>query len=199
MCRHFGVEVWEIVEAAATKPFGFMPFYPGPGLGGHCIPIDPLYLSWKARVNDFEPRFIDLAHQVNSAMPRVVVSMVMEALNERGRSVRHARILVLGVGYKADVNDARESPAIEIIAGLRQRGADVGFHDPYVSRLDVDGTALASVSLTDEALAVADCVLVVTNHHCVDYKRVVEHARLVIDTRNATRGLVQHRDRIVRL
>jgi UDP-N-acetyl-D-glucosamine dehydrogenase len=199
MCRHLGVDVWEIVDAAATKPFGFMPFYPGPGLGGHCIPIDPLYLSWKARVNDFEPRFIDLAHQVNSAMPHVVVTMVMEALNDRAISLRGASVLVLGVSYKADVNDARESPAIEIIAGLRRRGASVTYHDPYVPELRVGDAVLVSQPLDDGALAAADCVLIVTNHRSIDNLRVVERARLVVDTRNATRGVLQHRARVVRL
>jgi UDP-N-acetyl-D-glucosamine dehydrogenase len=199
MCRAFGIDVWEVIDAAATKPFGFMPFYPGPGLGGHCIPIDPLYLSWKARVTGFDPRFIDLAHQVNSTMPRVVVSVVTEALNERSQSVKGSRILVLGVSYKRDVNDARESPAIDIIHELAQRGAGVEYHDPYVARLDVNGRDMTSVPLDDARLAQADCVVIATDHSRVDYKRVVDLAPLVVDTRNVTHGVAPNRDNIVKL
>jgi UDP-N-acetyl-D-glucosamine dehydrogenase len=199
MCRSFGIDVWEVIEAAATKPFGFMPFYPGPGLGGHCIPIDPLYLSWKARLQGFDPRFIDLAAQVNSAMPRAVVSMVTDALNERRKSVKGSRVLVLGVSYKRDVNDARESPAIEVIHELWQRGATVHYHDPYVGRLDVGGRVTTSVPLEDALIASTDCVLITTDHTCVDYKRVVELAPLVVDTRNVTRGVAPYRDNVVRL
>jgi UDP-N-acetyl-D-glucosamine dehydrogenase len=199
MCRAFGIDVWEVVEAAATKPFGFIPFYPGPGLGGHCIPIDPLYLSWRARVNGFEPRFIDLAHQVNSSMPRVVISIITDALNVHGRSVNGASLLVLGVTYKRDVNDVRESPAIEIIHELRRRGADIYYHDPYISALDVGGDTMHSAPLDDDLLHGVDCVVIATDHSSIDFKRVVELARLVVDTRNATRGLVHHRERIVRL
>jgi len=199
MCRALGVDVWEIIDAAATKPFGFMPFYPGPGLGGHCIPIDPLYLSWTARVNGFEPRFIDLADQVNRGMPRVVVSLVADALNERRRTVNGATVLLLGVSYKRDVNDARESPALQIMTELRKRGATVRYHDPYVPMLEVGSGWVRSVELDDRALGEADCVVIVTDHTCVDYKRVVELAPSVVDTRNATRGLVQHREKVQRL
>jgi len=199
MCRTLGVDVWEIIDAAATKPFGFMPFYPGPGLGGHCIPIDPLYLSWKARISGFEPRFIDLANQVNVSMPRVVSSMVGDVLNDRGRSLKGSSIIVLGVSYKRDVNDARESPAIEILAELSKRGAVVTYHDPYVPELTVDGHSFRSVSLDDKVLSDADCVLIVTDHTGSDYKRVVELAKVVVDTRNATRSVLQHRDKIVKL
>jgi UDP-N-acetyl-D-glucosamine dehydrogenase len=199
MCRAFGLDVWEIIDAAGSKPFGFMPFYPGPGLGGHCIPIDPLYLSWKARVNGFEPRFIDLAHQVNSAMPHFVITTVIDALNGRARSVKGSRVLVLGVAYKRDVNDARESPAIEIIGELCRRGATVQYHDPYVPSIHVGDRRLESVPLEDEALRTADAALIVTDHRVVDYKRVAELAPLVIDTRNATAAVVHHRDKIVRL
>jgi len=199
MCRTLGVDVWEIIDAAATKPFGFMPFYPGPGLGGHCIPIDPLYLSWKARISGFEPRFIDLANQVNVSMPRVVSSMVGDVLNDRGRSLKGSSIIVLGVSYKRDVNDARESPAIEILAELSKRGAVVTYHDPYVPELTVDGHSFRSVSLDDKVLSDADCVLIVTDHTGIDYKRVVELAKVVVDTRNATRSVLQHRDKIVKL
>ena len=199
MCRTLGVDVWEIIDAAATKPFGFMPFYPGPGLGGHCIPIDPLYLSWKARISGFEPRFIDLANQVNVSMPRVVSSMVGDVLNDRGRSLKGSSIIVLGVSYKRDVNDARESPAIEILAELSKRGAVVTYHDPYVPELTVDGHSFRSVPLDDKVLSDADCVLIVTDHTGIDYKRVVELAKVVVDTRNATRSVLQHRDKIVKL
>jgi UDP-N-acetyl-D-glucosamine dehydrogenase len=199
MCRTLGVDVWEIIDAAATKPFGFMPFYPGPGLGGHCIPIDPLYLSWKARISGFEPRFIDLANQVNVSMPRVVSSMVGDVLNDRGRSLKGSSIIVLGVSYKRDVNDARESPAIEILAELSKRGAAVTYHDPYVPELTVDGHSFRSVPLDDKVLSDADCVLIVTDHTGIDYKRVVELAKVVVDTRNATRSVLQHRDKIVKL
>jgi UDP-N-acetyl-D-glucosamine dehydrogenase len=199
LCRALGVDVWEIIEAAATKPFGFIPFYPGPGLGGHCIPVDPLYLSWKARVNGFEPRFIDLAHQVNSAMPRVVVSMVVDTLNERGRSVKGSAVLVLGVAYKREVNDIRESPALEIIRELWRRGVDVTYHDPYVPRVTIADRTLVCVPLDEATVRDADCVLILTDHAGVDYKRVVEAAAVVVDTRNATAGLVEHRERIVRL
>jgi UDP-N-acetyl-D-glucosamine dehydrogenase len=199
MCRAFGIDVWEVIGAAATKPFGFMPFYPGPGLGGHCIPIDPLYLSWKARLTGFDPRFIDLAHQVNSTMPRVVVGVVADALNARRQSVNGSRVLILGVSYKRDVNDARESPAIDIIHELAQRGAAVEYHDPYVARLDVQGRAMACVPLDDVRLAQADCVVIATDHSSIDYKRVVDLAPLVIDTRNATRGVAPYRDNVVKL
>jgi UDP-N-acetyl-D-glucosamine dehydrogenase len=199
MCRSFGIDVWEIIDAAATKPFGFMPFYPGPGLGGHCIPIDPLYLSWKARLSGFDPRFIDLAHQVNSSMPRHVVSVVTDALNQRSRSLKGSRFLVLGVSYKRDVNDARESPAIEIIHELERREATVDYHDPYVPRLEVGGRTLTSVALDDQRLTGADCVIIATDHSALDYKRVVDLAPLVIDTRNVTRRVAPQRDNVVTL
>jgi UDP-N-acetyl-D-glucosamine dehydrogenase len=199
MCRSFGIDVWEVIDAAASKPFGFMAFYPGPGLGGHCIPIDPLYLSWKARVTGFDPRFIELAHQVNSTMPRVVVSVVTEALNRRRKSVNGSRVLVLGVSYKRDVNDARESPAIDIIHELEQREALVEYHDPYVARLDVSGRIMTSVPLDESRLKDADCVVIATDHGGVDYKRVVDLASLVVDTRNVTRGVAPYRDNVVKL
>jgi len=194
-----GIDVWEVINAAKTKPFGFMAFYPGPGLGGHCIPVDPLYLSWKARIKGFEPRFIDLAHQVNGAMPRFVVSLLAEALNDRGRSVHGSRILVLGVTYKRDVNDVRESPALEIIADLIRRGATVLYHDPYVPGLTVGDRVLESVALDDAVLQGADCALILTDHSVTDYKRVAESAPLVVDTRNATAGVADPHRTVVRL
>jgi UDP-N-acetyl-D-glucosamine dehydrogenase len=199
MCRALGTDVWEVIDAAATKPFGFMPFYPGPGLGGHCIPVDPLYLSWKARIQGFEPRFIDLAHQVNGAMPRFVVSLLAEALNDRGRSINGSRILVLGVTYKRDVNDIRESPALEIIADLVRRGGTVVYHDPYVPSLSIGGRVLESAPFDDAVLQEADCTLILTDHSVVDYKRVVNTAPLVVDTRHATAAVADPRQNVVTL
>jgi UDP-N-acetyl-D-glucosamine dehydrogenase len=199
MCHALGLDVWEIIDAAATKPFGFMPFYPGPGLGGHCIPIDPLYLGWKARVNGFEPRFIDLAHQVNAAMPRVVASMTGDALNRNAQSVNGADVLVLGVSYKRDVQDARESPAILVIEELLARGARVTYHDPYVPALEVGGRVLHGVPLADDTIAAASCVVIVTDHRTIDYRRVVALARAVVDSRNATRGVPDPHGKVVRL
>jgi UDP-N-acetyl-D-glucosamine dehydrogenase len=199
MCRSLGVDVWEIIDAAATKPFGFMPFYPGPGLGGHCIPIDPLYLSWKARINGFEPRFIDLATQVNNAMPRHVVAVLAEVLNDRQQSLKGSTVFLIGASYKRDVNDARESPAIDIISELWKRGVKVSYYDPFVPTLEVEGRSIESSCLDDQTLRAADVVLIVTDHSCIDYTRVVDLASTVVDTRNATRSVAQHRDKIVKL
>jgi UDP-N-acetyl-D-glucosamine dehydrogenase len=189
MCQHLGVDVWEVIEAAATKPFGFIPHYPGPGIGGHCIPLDPLYLSWKARLNGFEARFISLAAEVNGAMPRHVVRLVMEALNSQQKALNGARVLLIGVTYKRDVEDLRESPALEILAELRDRGAVLGYHDPYVPSIRFGGMELASESLEAGRLAEKDCVVIITDHSAVDYRLIVDSAPLVVDTRNATRGL----------
>jgi UDP-N-acetyl-D-glucosamine dehydrogenase len=199
MSRTLGIDVWEVIAAAASKPFGFMPFYPGPGLGGHCIPIDPLYLSWKARLAGFEPRFIDLAHQVNSAMPRVVVAVVADALNQRRKPLNGARILVLGVSYKRDVNDVRESPALEIIHELERREALVEYHDPYVPQLEVASRRRTCVPLDERSLTAADCVLIATDHSGLDYKRIVDLAPLVVDTRNVTGAVAPYCDNVVRL
>ena len=199
MCRTLGVDVWEIIEAAATKPFGFMPFYPGPGLGGHCIPIDPLYLSWKARIHGFEPRFIDLASGVNAAMPALVVSIVVDSLNARRRSVNGASVLVLGASYKRDVNDARESPALDVIERLDARGAAVSYHDPYVPILRVGHTTLRSVALDEAAVAAADCVVLVTDHTTIDYDWVARHAAAVVDTRNAIPRTPEYAAKVMRL
>ncbi len=186
--ERMGINIWEVVEAAKTKPFGFMPFYPGPGLGGHCIPIDPFYLSWKARQYDLHTEFIELAGKTNEAMPYYVVSRLMDALNTKRKSLAGARVLVLGVAYKGDIDDTRESPAIKIIELLLDKEADVVYHDPYVPRFPVSDTVLASIDLTDEALAGADVVLILTDHSNVDYAAVAEHADLVLDTRNALKG-----------
>ena len=188
MSHHLGIDVWEVIEAAKTKPFGFMPFYPGPGLGGHCIPIDPIYLSWKARLHGFEVRFIDLATVINSNMPRYVVERVNEILNNRGKAVKDARILILGVAYKRNVTDVRESPALEIAALLQEKGARVSYHDPYVPTLRLNGEKLASVSLGAKVLRESDCVVILTDH-TIDYGKVVAKARLIFDTRNALRGV----------
>lgn len=194
-----GIDVWEVIEAAKTKPFGFMPFYPGPGLGGHCIPIDPFYLSWKAREYGVSSRFIELAGEVNTAMPRYVVDRLIELLNEQGKALKGAKILVLGAAYKKNVGDVRESPGITLMEMLLQRGAEVTYHDPHVPALprmrkhDLD---LESVALTAQALAAADCVLIATAHDAVDYAEVVRHAPLVLDTRNATAAVAEGRERI---
>ncbi len=198
MCRRLGLDVWEIIDAAATKPFGFMPFYPGPGLGGHCIPIDPLYLSWKMRALNYQARFIELADAINTGMPGHVVRVVQDALNEQERAVRGARVLVLGVAYKKDIDDFRESPAINIIDQLEEKGALVDFYDPHIPRFVEEGHE--RVGITDlSSLESYDAVIIITNHSAFDYANIVERSRLVVDTRNATRGLVEHRDRIVTL
>jgi UDP-N-acetyl-D-glucosamine dehydrogenase len=199
MCARLGIPTREVIEAAATKPFGFMPFHPGPGIGGHCIPVDPLYLSWKMRLNGYEPRFIALADEINRSMPAHIVSLVADALNEDGRAVKDADILVLGVAYKAGVGDTRESPAHEIIASLRRRGARVAYADPHVPAFVAEGVEVKAVEPTSEALAEANCVLLVTDHPEFDVQRIVDVARLVVDTRNATWGLDASRARVVRL
>jgi UDP-N-acetyl-D-glucosamine dehydrogenase len=184
VCDKLGVDVWEVIEAAATKPFGFMKFTPGPGLGGHCIPIDPHYLAWKMRALNYKTRFIEIAGEVNAEMPEFWVDKVVERLNEQTKAVRGSLVLVLGVAYKKDIEDTRESPALDVIRLLRQRGADVRYHDPHVPALKDDGGELASVPLTAETLAGADCVIVVTDHSAVDYELVARHARAVVDTRH---------------
>ena len=185
MCDKLGLNVWEVVGAAATKPYGFMAFYPGPGLGGHCIPIDPHYLSWKLRTLNYTARFIELASEVNSHMPEYVVNKVMAALNDERKAINGSRILVLGVAYKRDVGDVRESPALDVIHLLRERGAEVTFHDPYVSTVLLDGQPLTSSELSEEVLSTADCVIVVTDHSNYAWEWVASHARLIVDTRNA--------------
>ncbi len=189
MCHRMGVNVWEVIEAAKSKPFGFMAFYPGPGLGGHCIPIDPLYLSWKAKLYGFEARFIELASQINGAMPEYVVDRVAQALNGEGQAVKNASVLVIGVAYKRDVGDMRESPALEIIHLLRKAGAKVRFHDPFVPELNIDGLRLRSVPLTPAALRGSDCAVIVTDHRSIDYAQIVLNAPLVLDTRNVLNPL----------
>jgi UDP-N-acetyl-D-glucosamine dehydrogenase len=186
MCRRLGISVWEVIGAAATKPFGFMPFYPGPGLGGHCLPSDPHYLSWRVRLEGYEPRFIAFADEINRQMPAYVVQLVADALNDRGRAVRGARVLVLGVAYKPNVADTRDSPAIEIIQTLLAKGARVAYHDPLVRSLTLDRTTLESLAWRDADLAGRDLVLILTAHRGYDWGAIVREARLVVDTRNAT-------------
>ena len=186
MCRRLGISVWEVIDAAATKPFGFMPFYPGPGLGGHCLPSDPHYLSWRVRLEGYEPRFIAFADEINRQMPAYVVQLVADAFNDRGRAVRGARVLVLGVAYKPNVADTRDSPAIEIIQTLLAKGARVAYHDPLVPSLTLDRTTLESIAWRDADLAGRDLVLILTAHRGYDWGAIVREARLVVDTRNAT-------------
>jgi len=196
-----GIDIWEVIDAAATKPFGFMPFYPGPGLGGHCIPVDPYYLSWKAREYDFATRFIELAGEVNTAMPYHVVDAIAGALNERQKSLKGARILVLGVAYKKDVDDLRESPTLKIIELLEKRGVTLDYNDPYFPHLHkmrhYDYSAKTSVPLDKRTIGSYDCVVIATDHSSYDYAAIVDAAKLVVDTRNATRRLMRQRDKIV--
>src|SRR3989454_1839991 len=199
MCRYLGVNSREVIDAAATKPFGFMPFYPGPGIGGHCIPVDPLYLSWKMRLNGYEPRFISLADEINRAMPAQVFRLVSEALNEVGRAVKGSRILVLGVAYKRGIGDTRESPAYEIIDALSSRGAHVAYADPHVPAFLANGTQLKAVEPTEKELRAAHCVLILTDHPEFDYGAVARHGRLIVDTRHSIPEAVATRGRLVRL
>lgn len=189
MCDRIGINVWEVIDAAATKPFGFMPFYPGPGLGGHCIPIDPFYLSWKVKEVGFEARFIELAGQVNADMPHRVVDKIVDALNDHGKAIKGANILAMGVAYKAGVSDIRESPALDVMALLLKKGASITYHDPYVPLLDahrwLGGVSLTSVPCRNEVLAAADCVVVLTDHQDFNFDELPSLARLVVDTRNA--------------
>ncbi len=196
MCDRMDINVWEIIDAAATKPFGFMPFYPGPGLGGHCIPIDPFYLSWKTRQAGFEARFIELAGYVNSQMPHFVVDKVQNALNEHAKALRGSHIHIMGVAYKRNIDDLRESPALDVIHLLKRRGAQVTFSDPHVAHLSVDGLELCAEP-PEKAVAEADCVVIITDHSAFDYRALVANARLIVDTRNALRGVSS--PKIVRL
>jgi UDP-N-acetyl-D-glucosamine dehydrogenase len=208
LCYALGIDTWEVIRAAATKPFGFMPFYPGPGIGGHCIPLDPHYLSWKARQHGFDSRFIGLAEEVNSRMPDHVVQLISDGLNDAEKSLKSSNVLLLGVAYKKDINDVRESPALSIIDRLRAKGARVSYHDPFVSEVSFDdahtesaGDPLQSIALSDETLRASDCVVIVTDHSEVNYRKVTELAPLIVDTRNALSGELRResRARIIRL
>jgi len=199
MCDRLGVDVWEVIEAAATKPFGFMKFTPGPGLGGHCIPIDPLYLSWKLRGLQYTARFIELASEINTGMPRYVVGKVQDALNEQGKPIKGSQVLVLGAAYKPDIDDLRESPALDVIGLLDQKGAQISYHDPYVPHLQHDGWSLDSVPDLMQAVRTADCVVIVTNHSSYDYGAIMEAASLIVDTRNALGAAGRDNPRVSRL
>ena len=186
-CHSLGINVWEVIEAARTKPFGFMPFYPGPGLGGHCIPVDPYYLTWKAKMNGCEPRLIELAGHINNQMPTFTVRVIADALNEKGKPLKGSRVLALGVAYKRDTNDIRESPALQVLEGLHEKGAIIHFSDPYVPVITIGDKTIKSMELSIETLQSMDCVVVLTDHSTVDYSRVSELSPLVVDTRNALR------------
>ena len=203
VCEHLGIDVWEVIDAAATKPFGFMPFYPGPGLGGPCIPVVPHYLAWKARNLGYETRLIALADEINDAMPMHVVELVRNALADEGKDLEGAHVLMLGITYKPDVSDMRESPPSVALAGLRAAGADAVYHDPHTPRIVIQGEALDSVPLDEETLRAADCVVIATNHSLFDWNWIVANASLIVDARNATSGIVPNGDdapgRIVKL
>lgn len=199
MCNRLGIDVWEVIEAASTKPFGFMKFTPGPGLGGHCIPIDPLYLSWKLKALNYNARFIELASEINANMPRYVVSRVQDALNEVGKPVKGSTFLVLGVAYKPDIDDIRESPALDVIGLLEQKGGKVCYHDPYIPKIQHEGLDMESVSDLEEALQRVDCVVIITNHSSYDYNAILNSARLIVDTRNALGKAGAASPKVVRL
>jgi UDP-N-acetyl-D-glucosamine dehydrogenase len=199
MCHRLGLDVWEVIEAASTKPYGFMKFLPGPGLGGHCIPVDPTYLAWKMKSLNFPARFIELATEINSHMPEHVALRAGDILNEDRLAVNGSRVLVLGAAYKANVSDVRESPSLDVMRELMRKGADVSYHDPHVPELDLDGRTLKSVDLSDELLAAADLVVVVTDHEEIDLARVVAKSARIFDTRNATKGVREGREKIRRL
>ncbi|MDQ8145206.1 MAG: nucleotide sugar dehydrogenase [Gemmatimonadota bacterium] len=199
VCDRLGVDIWEVIDAAATKPFGFMKFTPGPGIGGHCIPLDPHYLAWKMRALNYKTRFIDLASEVNSAMPDFVVEKVAWALNDDGKAVKGAKVLVLGVAYKKDIDDIRESPALDVIRRLETRGAVVSYHDPHIPSFREEGHEMVGVALSDAVLEAADAVVVITDHSGVEYQRVADRAGLVVDSRNVMRPLRPGRARVVTL
>lgn len=197
LCEKMGISVWEVIDAAATKPYGYMPFYPGPGIGGHCIPLDPYYLASKAREYDFHTRFIELAAEINEQMPYYIVSRIIEALNTVGKSLKDSRLLIMGVAYKKDVGDTRESPCLKVMEILAAKGAMLAYHDPYVDQVQVQKEILFSVELTDEKLRSADCVVIGTDHSCYDYKHIAEISGLVFDSRGSTRSLMTNN--VVRL
>jgi UDP-N-acetyl-D-glucosamine dehydrogenase len=199
MCDRLKVDVWEVIDAAATKPFGFMKFTPGPGLGGHCIPIDPLYLSWKLRSLNYNARFIELASEINTNMPRYTLSKIQDALNIQQKAVNGSRVLILGAAYKPDIDDLRESPALDVIHLLQEKGADVAYHDPYIPHLDHDNIRLDSVSDLMAEVAAADCVAIITNHSDYDYPAILAAAQMVVDTRNALGKAGKDNPKVVRL
>jgi len=201
MCERLGVDVWEVIEAAASKPFGFMKFTPGPGLGGHCIPIDPLYLSWRMKSFNYNARFIELASEINTNMPRYVVSRVMEGMNDRGKALKGSKVLVLGAAYKPDIDDVRESPALDVIGLLQHRGALVEYHDPYIPHIhhEHEGWHMDSVKDLMQAVKEADVVVIITDHKAYDYAAIIESAKFVFDSRNATRKVAKDSEKVVRL
>ncbi len=201
MCERLGVDVWEVIDAAATKPFGFMKFTPGPGLGGHCIPIDPLYLSWKMKSFHYNARFIELASEINTNMPRYVVTRMLDAMNDRGQILKGSKVLVLGAAYKPDIDDVRESPSLDVIGLLQKKGAKVQYHDPYIPHIhhEYDGWHMDSVKDMMQAVKEADAVVIVTNHTVYDYKAIIDAAKFVFDSRNATGKLGKNSDKVVRL
>jgi len=199
MCDRLGVDVWEVIDAAATKPFGFMKFLPGPGLGGHCIPIDPLYLSWKLKSLNYSARFIELASEINTGMPRYAVSKIQNALNLQKKSLNGSRVLILGVAYKPDIDDLRESPALDVILYLKQSGAEVSYHDPYIPSIDHEEIKLESITNLNEGIKIADCVAIITNHSSYDYEQILEDANFIVDTRNALGDKGKNNPKVVRL
>jgi len=201
MCERLGVDVWEVIDAAATKPFGFMKFTPGPGLGGHCIPIDPLYLSWKMKALDYNARFIDLASEINTNMPRYVVSRVLEAMNDRGKTLKGSKVLVLGVAYKPDIDDVRESPALDVIGLLQNKGAEVMYHDPYIPHIhhEFEGWEMDSVEDLMAAVRESDAVVIITDHKVYDYEAIVDAAEFIFDSRNALGKHAKSNPRVERL
>jgi UDP-N-acetyl-D-glucosamine dehydrogenase len=199
MCDVLGVDVYEVIDAAATKPFGFIPFYPGPGLGGHCIPIDPHYLAWKLKALNFQARFIGLAAEINGMMPAVVTTMVGEGLNRFSKSIRGSKVLVLGVAYKKNVSDCRESPALDVMRMLIEKGAVLSYNDPFVATLKLNGNTMKSANLTSANIASQDCIIILTDHSAYDFQRIVGAAKLVVDTRNATKDLQEFKDKIIKL
>jgi UDP-N-acetyl-D-glucosamine dehydrogenase len=199
ICDRLGIDVWEVIDAAATKPFGFMKFQPGPGLGGHCIPIDPLYLSWKLKALNYTARFIELASEINTGMPRFVLTKTQDALNDHKKPINGSNILVLGAAYKPDIDDLRESPALDVIHLLKQKGAKVSYHDPRITSISHDDWTLKSVSDLPKAVREADCVVIVTNHSTYDYKAILADAKLILDTRNALGEAGKNNPKVVRL
>jgi len=199
MCDRMGIDVWEVIDAAATKPFGFMKFTPGPGLGGHCIPIDPLFLSWKLRSLNYTARFIDLASEINTGMPRYVMEKVQKALNSQNKALMNSKILVLGVAYKPDIDDVRESPALDVIGLLLQNGADVCYHDPFIPELDQDGIKLSCVPDLMEVVQEVDCVVIITNHSQYDYHKIYKSAKCIMDSRNALGSIGNDDPKVIKL
>ncbi|KPL19311.1 MAG: UDP-N-acetyl-D-glucosamine dehydrogenase [candidate division Zixibacteria bacterium SM23_81] len=199
MCDRLGIDVWEVIDAAATKPFGYMPFYPGPGLGGHCIPIDPHYLSWKLRTLNYRARFIELAGDINANMPDYVIRKVNDALNLHHKSINGSRILILGVAYKRDISDVRESPALDVIKLLQEKGAQIQYNDPRVPKISLDKGSMSSVELDVKLLNQMDCVVIITDHSDYDYQWIADNVQCAVDTRNATKGVVSSKGKIVKL